>query len=70
MLMFELNEAVKGPFDQSRTLGSNCYNFWRNFTVHGLCTWTVWAVWVMIYALNHVVMCVRSGSAETYGFTE
>ena len=25
---------------------------------------------VMIYALNHVVMCVRSGSAEKYGFTE
>ena len=24
----------------------------------------------MIYALNHVVMCVRSGSAEKYGFTE
>ena len=22
---------------------------------------------VMIYALNHVVMCMRSGSAEKYG---
>ena len=32
--------------------------------------WTVCAVWVMIYALNHVVVCVRSGSAEKYGFTE
>ena len=25
---------------------------------------------VMVYVLNHVVMCVRPGSAEKYGFTK
>ena len=25
---------------------------------------------VMIYVLNHVVMCMKPGSAEKYGFTK
>ena len=70
MLMFELNEAVRG-----RMIGSKSYDriviiFGAIFTVHGLCAWTMWAVCVMIYALNHVVMCVRPGSAEKYRFTK
>ena len=56
MLMFESNEAVRGRLISPK--------FWDRiviifgaifFTVHGLCAWTVWAVCVMIYALNHVV---------------
>ena len=70
MLMFELNEAVRGrligpePWDRIVII----FGVILQFT--GLCTWTVWAVWVMIYELNHVVTCVRSGSAYKYGFTE
>ena len=68
--MFELNEAVRG-----RLIGPNPWDqifiiFGAIFTVHGLCPWTVWAVGVMIYALNHVVMCARLGSTEKYGFTK
>ena len=70
MLLFELNEAVRGHL-----IGLNSWDriviiFGTIFIVHGLCAWTVWAVCVMIYALNHVVMCVRLGSAEKYGFTK
>ena len=70
MLMFELNEAVRGCL-----IGPNSWDriviiFGAIFTVHKLCAWTVWAVCVMIYALNYVVMCMRPGSAEKYGFTK
>ena len=67
MLTFELNEAVRGRLIGPEPWDRIVKKFWSHFTVHGLCMWTVW---VMIYALNHVVMCVRSGSAEKYGFTE
>ena len=50
MLMFELNEVVRGRI---------VIIFGAIFTVHGLCVWTVWAICVMIYALNHVGMCMR-----------
>ena len=67
MLMFELNEVVR-----SRLIGPKYWDqivmIFEPFTIHGLCTWTVWAVCVMIYALIHVVMCVRPGSTEKYGF--
>ena len=31
--------------------------------------WTVWAVCVVIYALNHVLMCMRPELAMDFGFT-
>ena len=31
---------------------------------------TVWVANGMIYAMGWIVMCMRSGSAEKYGFTE
>ena len=65
--MFELNEAVR-----SRLIGPKSWDriviiFGAIFTVHGLCAWTVWAVCVMIYALNHVVMCVRRDRPRNTG---
>ena len=70
MLMFELNEAVRGRLIGPKSWDRIVIIFGAIFTVHGLCAWTVWAVCVMIYALNHVVICVRPGSAEKYGFTK
>ena len=29
---------------------------------------TVWAAWVVIYALNHVLVCMRPGMAMDFGF--
>ena len=31
---------------------------------------TVWAAWVVIYALNHVLLCMRSGMDMDFGFTK
>ena len=70
MLMFELNEAVRGRLIGPKSWDRIVIIFGAIFTVHGLCAWTVWAVCVMIYALNHVVICMRPGSAEKYGFTK
>ena len=64
--MFELNEAVRG-----RLIGPKSWD--RIVIIFGAIFYssrTVWAVCVMIYALNHVMMCVRPGSAEKYGFTK
>ena len=66
----ELNEAVRGRLIGPKSWDRIVIIFGAIFTVHGLCAWTVWAVCVMIYALNHVVMCMRSGLAEKYGFTK
>ena len=68
--MFELNEAVRGRLIGSKSWDRIVIIFGAIFTVHRLCAWTVGAVCDMIYALNHVVMCMRSGSAEKYGFTK
>ena len=70
MLMLELNEAVRGRLIGPKYWDQIVIIFETIFTVHGLCAWTMWAVCVMIYALNHVVMCMRPGSAEKYGFTK
>ena len=70
MLIFELNEAVRGRLIGPKSWDRIVMIFGAIFTVHGLCAWTVRAVCVMIYVLNHVVMCVRPGSAEKYGFTK
>ena len=70
MLMLELVEAVRGHLIGPKPWDRIVIIFGAIFTVHGLCAWTVWAVCVMIYVLNHVVMCVRSRSAEKYGFTK
>ena len=59
MLMFELNEVVRGCLIGLKSWDRIVIIFRAIFTVHGLCVWTVWAVCVMIYALNHVVMCMR-----------
>ena len=31
---------------------------------------TVWVAWVVIYTLNHVLVCMRSGMAMDFGFTK
>ena len=31
---------------------------------------TVWAAWVVIYALNHVFVCMRPRMAMDFGFTK
>ena len=67
---FELNEAVRGRLIGPKPWDRIIIIFGGIFTVHGLCAWTVWAICVMIYALNLVVMCVRPGSAEKYWFTK
>ena len=70
MLMFELNEAMRGRLIGPKSWDRIVIIFGAIFTVHGLCAWTVWAVCVIIYALNHVVMCMTPGSAEKYEFTK
>ena len=30
----------------------------------------VWAAWVVIYELNHVLVCMRLGMAMDFGFTK
>ena len=70
MLMFELVEAVRGRLIGLKSWDRIVIIFGAIFTVHGQCAWIVWAVCVMIYALNHVLMCVASGSAVKYGFTK
>ena len=70
MSMFELSEAVRGRLIGPKSWDRIVIIFGAIFTVHGLCAWTVGAVCVMIYVLNHVVMCMRLGSAEKYGFTK
>ena len=70
MLMFELNKAVRGRLIGPKSWDRIVINFGAIFIVHGLCAWTVGAVCDMIYALNHVVMCMRPGSDEKYGFTK
>ena len=70
MLIFELNEVVSGRLIVPKSWDRIVIIFGAIFTVHGLRAWTMWAVYVMIYALNHVVMCMRPGSAEKYGFTK
>ena len=59
MLMFELNEAVRDRLIGPKSWDRIVTIFGAIFTIHGLCVWTVWAVCVMIYALNHVLMCMR-----------
>ena len=43
MLMFELVEAVNGPFDWSQNLGPKCLDLWnpnlQSVTAHGLFGW-------------------------------
>ena len=70
MLMLELVEAVRGRLIGPKPWDRIVIIFGAIFTVHELCAWTVWAVCVMIYVLNHVVMCVRPRSAEKYGFSK
>ena len=70
MLILELNEAVRGRLIGPKSWDRIVIIFGAIFTVHGLCAWTVWAVCVMIYALNHVVMCMTPGSPEKYEFTK
>ena len=68
--MFELNEVVRGHLIGPKSWDRLVIIFEAIFIVHRLCVWTVWAVCVMIYALNHVVMCIRPRSAEKSGFTK
>ena len=63
MLMLELVEAVRGRLIGPKHWDRIVIIFGAIYTFHGQCTWTVWAVCVMIYVLNHVVMCVRPRSA-------
>ena len=67
---FSLKYHVRGRLIGPKPWDRIVINFGAIFTVHGLCAWTVWAICVMIYVLNHVVMCVRPRSAEKYGFTK
>ena len=30
---------------------------------------TIWSSWVLIYAINHVLMCMRPEMAMVFGFT-
>ena len=56
---FSWFEAMRGRLIGPKSWDQIVIIFGAIFIVHGLCAWTVWAVRVMIYALNHVVMCMR-----------
>ena len=64
--MIELIGGREGPFDRSKNLGSNCWNFWRNFGQSTDCL----AAWVVICALNYVLMCMMPEMAMEFGFTK
>ena len=60
----------EGPFDRSQNWEPKCYNFWSPFcTVRGS-VGAVWASWVLIYAINHALMCMRPEMAMDFGFTK
>ena len=61
--MFELHEAVRGRLICPNSWEQIVIIFGAIFIAHRLCAWTVRADCVMVYALNHVVLCMRSVSA-------
>ena len=64
--MLELIEIVSG-----RLIGSKSWN--RSVKIFGdvlNSPRTVWAAWVVIYALNHVLVCMRPGMDMDFGFTK
>ena len=69
-MMLELNEVVRGRLIDPKSWDRIVIIFGAIFTVHRLCAWTVWAICVMIYALNHVVIGMRPEMAEKPGFTK
>ena len=69
-MMLELNEVVRDRLIGPKSWDRIVIIFGSIFTVHRLCAWTVWAFCVMIYALNHVVIGMRSEMAEKHGFTK
>ena len=69
LLMFELNEAVKG-----RLIGSKSWNRGVGFlkpmwTVRD-CPRAVWGAMVQICAMNDTLTCTRSEMAVKFGFTK
>ena len=69
-MMLELNKVVRGRLIGPKSWDRIVIIFEAIFTVHGLCAWTVWAVCVKIYALNHVVNGMRPETAEKPEFTK
>ena len=70
MLTLGLVEAVRGRLIGPQNLGPNCLDLWNpNFTVCD-CSRTVWVANGVIHAMDGVLMCMRSESAEKYGFTK
>ena len=69
MLMLELVKAVRGRLIGPK-LGSNYYDFWSYFYSSRTSCVDCVGCCVMVYVLNHVVMCVRPGSTEKYEFTK
>ena len=69
MLMLELIEAVRGHLIGPK-LGIELFGFMESkFTVRD-CSRTVWVDNGVIHAMDGVLMCVRPGSVEKYGFTK
>ena len=69
LLMFELNEAVRG-----RLIGSKSWNRGVGFlkpmwTVRD-CPRAVWGVMVKIYAMNDALTCMKLEMAVKFGFTK
>ena len=69
-MILELNEVVRGRLIGPKSWDRIVIIFGAIFTVHGLCAWTMWAVCVMIYALNHVVIGMRLEMVKKPGFTK
>ena len=67
--MIELIEALNGRLIGSKTWNRNVKMVGAFWTVRDSAR-TVWASWVLIYALNHVLMCMRPEMAMDFRFTK
>ena len=69
LLMFELNEAVRG-----RLIGSKSWNrgvgFLKPMWTVCDCPRAVWGAMVQICAMNDALMCMRPEIAVKFGFTK
>ena len=69
LLMFELNEAVRGRLISFKSWNRGVGFLKLMWTVRD-CPWTVWGAMVKICAMNDALTCMRPEMAVKFGFTK
>ena len=69
LLMFELNEAVRGCLIGSKSWNQGIGFLKPMWTVRD-CPWAVWGAMVQICAMNDALTCTRPEMAVKFGFTK